>query len=358
MSTYVGRRVPVQTRGVNPGASLTAFVAFVALVFMNAIQPVFAQYDVGTVATPILHYSFDDETFTNKVDDTLATCIDTCSFVDGKVGGKALSTSNGVLKLSSTPDSIVSAWSVCAWLKADRVDLGWQTALGYWVDGGDKFLHLGLEGYSGRFGEYSSAADVPTGAHYSSSHNYIGTTEFPANTWKHVCILISGGNSGKKELWMDGVLENTISNVGTYGHSSSGSFQLVAGAKSDYGANDWGGSIDDIVVYDSFLSSDDVGALYTRASPCDASGAIANGAPGSGCTSTLADGTTCAPTCDSGYTLSGTRSWPPSSRPSQSSVADGVVLEDDIVRDVVLAERHHLRARARAVVVVEARVVA
>ena len=42
--------------------------------------------------------------------------------------------------------------------------------------------------------------------------------------------------------------------------------------------------------------------------PCDASGAIANGAPGSGCTSTLAHGSSCTPTCNSGYILSGTRS--------------------------------------------------
>ena len=42
--------------------------------------------------------------------------------------------------------------------------------------------------------------------------------------------------------------------------------------------------------------------------PCDASGVIANGAPGSGCTSTLAHGSSCTPTCNDGYTLSGTRS--------------------------------------------------
>ena len=40
---------------------------------------------------------------------------------------------------------------------------------------------------------------------------------------------------------------------------------------------------------------------------CDASGAIANGAPGSGCTSTLAVETTCSPTCNAGYGLSGIR---------------------------------------------------
>ncbi|MGB1606284.1 MAG: hypothetical protein ACPIOQ_76860, partial [Promethearchaeia archaeon] len=145
-----------------------------------------AQYDVGTVATPILHYSFDDETFTNKVDNTEATCVGTCSFVDGVVGGKAFSTSQreGFLKLSPAPYSIVSAWSVCAWLKANRVDLGWQTALGYWPDGGLYLLHLGLQGWSGDFGEYSGA---------TGNHNYAeAEAAFPPNTWKHVCILISG----------------------------------------------------------------------------------------------------------------------------------------------------------------------
>ena len=42
-------------------------------------------------------------------------------------------------------------------------------------------------------------------------------------------------------------------------------------------------------------------------SSCDASGAITNGAPGE-CSSTLASGSSCTPTCDAGYTLSGSRS--------------------------------------------------
>jgi hypothetical protein len=40
---------------------------------------------------------------------------------------------------------------------------------------------------------------------------------------------------------------------------------------------------------------------------CDASNAITNGALND-CTSTLASGATCTPTCNTGYTLSGTRS--------------------------------------------------
>ena len=47
--------------------------------------------------------------------------------------------------------------------------------------------------------------------------------------------------------------------------------------------------------------------VYADVSPCDASGAITNGALND-CTSSLASGASCTPTCDSGYTLSGSRS--------------------------------------------------
>ena len=44
------------------------------------------------------------------------------------------------------------------------------------------------------------------------------------------------------------------------------------------------------------------------ANSCDAAGGIANGVPGSGCTSSLAHGLSCTPTCNPGYTISGSRS--------------------------------------------------
>ena len=48
-------------------------------------------------------------------------------------------------------------------------------------------------------------------------------------------------------------------------------------------------------------------AATCSANPCDASAAPANGAVGD-CTSTLASGSTCQPTCNAGYTVSGTSS--------------------------------------------------
>ena len=60
----------------------------------------------------------------------------------------------------------------------------------------------------------------------------------------------------------------------------------------------------------SGTSSCTLGALTAAtcsASPCDASAAPVNGAVGD-CTSTLASGSTCQPTCNTGYTVSGTSS--------------------------------------------------
>ena len=60
----------------------------------------------------------------------------------------------------------------------------------------------------------------------------------------------------------------------------------------------------------SGTSSCTLGALTAAtcsANPCDASAAPANGAVGD-CTSTLASGSTCQPTCNAGYTVSGTSS--------------------------------------------------
>ena len=59
-----------------------------------------------------------------------------------------------------------------------------------------------------------------------------------------------------------------------------------------------------------------------NADPCDASGAIANGALNN-CTSTLASGASCTPTCNSGYILSGTRSC------SAGTLADTAVCNAD-----------------------------
>ena len=61
-------------------------------------------------------------------------------------------------------------------------------------------------------------------------------------------------------------------------------------------------SLGDVVVFES--GADERNVL---SNPCDASGRHANGTVGD-CTSSLASGASCTPTCDSGYTLSGTRS--------------------------------------------------
>jgi hypothetical protein len=87
----------------------------------------------------------------------------------------------------------------------------------------------------------------------------------------------------------------------------SNTYHVSLGGDYAYYSNFTGVTILHPLTADSGGSSIELRTLVD-APLCDASGAITNGAPGSGCTSTLAHGTSCSPTCDSGYTLSGTRS--------------------------------------------------
>ena len=68
-------------------------------------------------------------------------------------------------------------------------------------------------------------------------------------------------------------------------------------------------------------SIDGAGTLDTTLATCDASAAPTNGGTGD-CTSTLASGSTCQPTCDMGYTVSGTSSCSDGTLTAATCVAD------------------------------------
>ena len=75
-------------------------------------------------------------------------------------------------------------------------------------------------------------------------------------------------------------------------------------------------------------SSSDGSCLVREACPpCDASGDIANGIA-SPCTSSLAAGTSCEPTCNSGYTLTGSRSCDGQSL-ADTAVCDAMTCDPD-----------------------------
>ena len=215
---------------------------------------------------PIFHFTFDGPGANpvNRIDGKEASCVGGCAggstplqYEDGKVGSRALDTSNGARMIMGPIDFSVSAhFSVCAWLKANS-HRGWQTAVGRWSDGhgGIHILHLGLES-GGVFAEYGAA---------NGGHNKVTA---PAGTmavgrWTHVCEAVSTGDGGKKQMWIDGELAAEVTNEGAAAYANrAGTFDMVLGDKCETCSNTWDGAIDDVKMWDVAITQEEAKAAF------------------------------------------------------------------------------------------------
>ena len=207
-------------------------------------------------------------------------------------------------------------------------------------------LTAGTDGAEGDYFGYSVSIDGDTvviGAYRdddkgsSSGSAYVftrGTAGDFASGWTQVDKLTAGDGAAGDYFGSSVSIDGDTVVIGAYGHddkgSSSGSayvFRRVTvgdlasgwtqvdkptagdGAASDY----FGSSVSidgDMMVIGAYGHDDEgskSGSAYVFSKyvpPCDASSPPANGAVGD-CTSVLASGSTCQPTCDQGYALSG-----------------------------------------------------
>jgi hypothetical protein len=211
---------------------------------------------------PIFHFTFDEsgDIPVNVIDGTPASCVGQCSlqYEDGKVGARALDTSNGAKVLMGPIDySVTAHYSVCAWLKTNARIYPWQTAIGNWGKGYD-IMHFGLDSgnnpefadYSGATGKWNKLAAGPRGS-------------FEVGRWTHVCEAISTGDGGKKQMWVDGKLTGEISNEGAPAYAQrQGTFNMVIGDKWEHGGNTWKGAIDDVMMWDFAITQEEVKAAF------------------------------------------------------------------------------------------------
>jgi hypothetical protein len=200
----------------------------------------------------------------NRIDGKEATCDGDCVggstpllYENGKVGARALDTSNGARMLMGPIDYSVSAhFSVCAWLKANSHG-GWQTAVGRWTTehSGIHIFHLGLEAGS-IFAEYGEA-----GGGKNKLSAPAGT--MPVGRWTHVCEAVSTRDGGKKQMWVDGEFVGEVPNEGAaaYAHNA-GTFNMVLGDKCESGPNKWDGAIDDVKMWDVAITQEEAKAAF------------------------------------------------------------------------------------------------
>ena len=164
-------------------------------------------------------------------------------------------------------------------------------------------VNFGDRGNGYGFGTYKQSADyIGTMA---SSGALIQSAHAPYANW-HVANVYYGDSDGF--ISIDGGATVSFGISGAYSASSLtqphiGAYDYVHHWNENY--------VGEVVIFNSRLSSSERSTVTTLlmnkwvTATCDASGAPANGGAGD-CTNALVSGSTCQPTCDSGYTVSGT----------------------------------------------------
>lgn len=135
--------------------------------------------------------------------------------------------------------------TICAWVypTANVNSVHIASRLGVSASGDWRF-GIGASGGTWRF-------RVQTSAGQSSAES---STGFTLNSWQHVCGVYNGSNV---LLYVNGVQTNSVSNVGSMGSTSVDIWIGNASTNEDFT-----GKIDDVRLYSSALSDDEIKALY------------------------------------------------------------------------------------------------
>ena len=117
--------------------------------------------------------------------------------------------------------------------------------------------------------------DIRDGAFSSGSLDY--STVITVNEWFHVAMVYNGdgaGDSDKFKLYIDGSLitmsyANTLPSAT---HSTCGSANFRIADTTGTGIAKWIGLINDVAIFETALTSGEVGTIYNSGVPTDLSG--------------------------------------------------------------------------------------
>ena len=201
--------------------------------------------NIGLVA----YWSFNEGTSTiandysgNGNTGTLSTTGSTLpQWVPGKFGD-ALSFDGSTNTMAINNLSLGSTFSVSLWVNPSSYDPSGSGTLPIWVVGYGSPLDLG--------GETGGDLFYSVGQFFSTPF-----TALPLNTWSHVAYVVGGGNIS---LYINGVFEETDS------YSPTSITDLALGADAHNNQFYFGGSLDDLRIYDRALSATEIAALYSQ----------------------------------------------------------------------------------------------
>jgi prepilin-type N-terminal cleavage/methylation domain-containing protein len=98
-----------------------------------------------------------------------------------------------------------------------------------------------------------------SGGDYAMSGSY--ASRFSIDTWKHVAMTLDRSNN-TISWYLDGALINSLAISASLGDMTSPSSVNIGAGASVYGTDRYGGSIDNVRIFGSTLTAQDVGNLY------------------------------------------------------------------------------------------------
>ncbi|MFF0088949.1 LamG-like jellyroll fold domain-containing protein [Streptomyces canus] len=253
--------MPSEAAGPSRRTVLTAIgVTSLAGTFAGSVPAVAAP--AAAVAAPVAlptaaaHWSFDEGTGTTAADASgnahTATLQGAAGWDTGKVGAHSLSLTAGGNATASGPVVDTSkAFSVSAWVNLAQLG-GYQTAVS--IDGTVvSAFYLGLRDDTGTFAFARLASDATQGAAVAAA-----ASAPTAGTWTHL-VGVSDAAAGVTRLYVNGVLEGETAY--TAGWAGTGSTAIGRGLYGGGQVDQWHGLIDDVQLFPTALTSDQVATL-------------------------------------------------------------------------------------------------
>ena len=133
------------------------------------------------------------------------------------------------------------SYTVSAWIKSSEDDgTGNARNERWWFGTHDAGLHIGINN-----------GNTLTHDHWRSGN--FGTTVVAVNTWVHTAYAYDA-TAGEVTIYRDGASEGTFSTTAP----NISTTDLIIGSRNGTGEPGWGGCIDDVAIFTSVLSADDV----------------------------------------------------------------------------------------------------
>ena len=277
-------------RSVGIAAALTAAAA--ALGGIVALGPTATAAGAPVAAG---HWAFDEGSGSSAADSSgngnTATLGSGAGWTAGQVGAHAVTldgTAAGHVDIAKPVVDTSQSFTVSAWIKLNSTS-GYQTVVS--IDGTQvSGFFLQLRGDSGDFAFTRLASDSPQSGVIAS-----GTAAPAAGTWYHL-VGVDDVSAGKLRLYVDGQQQAEVDYAG--GWQAKGHTEIGRGEYNGAPADFVNGAVDDVQLYQSALTTDQVSALddaahwtYDEGSGTTAADASGNGHPQTlGSTATWAAG--------------------------------------------------------------------